>query len=93
MSQVSWIMTANERSGIPAPLLDRCRLFDISYPGPQDLADLIRKLTAGRVFDEVAECLIKRVLTAKSKGHPPSLRCIQQLIDEAVAVTQEPVLH
>ena len=93
MSQVSWIMTANERSGIPAPLLDRCRLFDISYPGPQDLADLIRKLSAGRVFDEVAECLIKRVLTATSKGHPPSLRCIQQLIDEAAAVTQEPVLH
>ncbi|MEP1768239.1 MAG: AAA family ATPase [Sulfitobacter sp.] len=93
MSQVSWIMTANERSGIPGPLLDRCRVFDINYPGPQDLADLIRKLSAGRIFDEVAECLIKRVLTATSKGHPPSLRCIQQLIDEAAAVTQEPVQH
>ncbi|MCF2905008.1 AAA family ATPase [Octadecabacter sp. CECT 8868] len=93
MSQISWIMTANERLGIPAPLLDRCRVFKIGYPEGNDLVDLIRKLSAGRVFDEVSNCLITRVVTAASKGNPPSLRRIQQLIDEAAAVTQEPVLH
>lgn len=29
MSQISWIMTANERAGILTPLLDRCRVFNI----------------------------------------------------------------
>ncbi|MEO9517793.1 MAG: AAA family ATPase [Paracoccaceae bacterium] len=93
MSQITWIMTANERDGIPAPLLDRCRVFHIGYPEEKDLVDLIRRLSASRIFDEVADCLVARVVTATSKGHPPSLRRIQQLIDEAAAVTQNPVLH
>ncbi|EEB86337.1 AAA family ATPase [Roseobacter sp. GAI101] len=93
MSQISWIMTANESDGIPAPLLDRCRVFHISYPGPKDLADLIRTQSAGRLYDEVMDCLIARVETAVANGQPPSLRRIRQLIDEAAAMAQEPVLH
>lgn len=93
MSQISWIMTANSSEGIPAPLIDRCRVFRIGYPEPADLVDLIRKQSEGRVFDEVADCLIARVRTSASKGQSLSLRRIQQLIDEAASVTQEPVLH
>ncbi|KEJ88570.1 AAA family ATPase [Sulfitobacter donghicola] len=93
MSQISWIMTANERKGIPAPLLDRCRVFYIGYPGKKDLADLIRKQSAGRLYAEVVDCLIARVEAAVANGQRPSLRRIQQLIDEAAAVAQDPVLH
>lgn len=93
MSQISWILTANARTGIPAPLLDRCRVFDIGYPEGEDLVNLIRTLAAGRIFDEVADCLIGRVLAAVAKGQPPSLRRIQQLINEAAAVGQDSVLH
>ncbi|MEP1768233.1 MAG: AAA family ATPase [Sulfitobacter sp.] len=93
MSQIGWIMTANERKGIPAPLLDRCRVFYIGYPESKDLADLIRKQSAGRLYDEVVDCLIARVEAAVANGQPPSLRRIQQLIDQAAAVAQEPVLH
>lgn len=93
MSQISWIMTANDSKGIPAPLLDRCRVFNIGYPEQTDLAQLIREQSAGRLFEEVTDCLIARVSTDVSQGHPPSLRSIQQLIDEAAAVGQNPVLH
>ena len=93
MSQISWILTANARTGIPAPMLDRCRVFDIDYPEAEDLVNLIRTLAAGRLFDEVTDRLIARVLTAVSKGRPPSLRRIQQLINEVAAVGQDPVLH
>jgi MoxR-like ATPase len=93
MSQISWIMTTNESDGIPAPLLDRCRAFNIGYPDPKDLAYLIRNQSAGRLYDEVVNCLIARVEAAVANGHPPSLRRIQQLIDEAAAVAQDPVLH
>lgn len=93
MSQISWILTANARTGIPAPLLDRCRVFDIGYPEGEDLVNLIRTLAAGRIFNEVTDRLIERVQTATAKGHPPSLRRIQQRIDEAATVGQDPVLH
>lgn len=93
MSQISWIMTANESDGIPAPFLDRCRVFHIGYPGRKDLADLIRKQSAGRLYDEVVEGLIARVEAAEANGQPPSLRRIQQLIDEAARVLADPVLH
>ena len=93
MSQITWILTANDRDGIPAPLLDRCRVFDIGYPEGDDLAALIRTLAAGRIFDEVADRLTARVLAATAKGRPPSLRRISQLIDEAAAVAHDPVLH
>lgn len=93
MSQISWILTANTRTGIPAPLLDRCRVFDIDYPESDDLVDLIRTLAAGRIFDAVTDRFIARVLAAAAKGRPPSLRRIQQLIDEAASVAQDPVLH
>ena len=93
MSKISWIMTGNERDGIPVPLLDRCRVFDIGYPEQTDLAQLIREQSAGQLFDEVTECLIARVSTDVSKGRRPSLRRIGQLIDDAAAVGQNPVLH
>ncbi len=93
MSQISWIMTANEIEGISAPLLDRCRVFNIGYPVLTDLSQLIRKQSAGRIFDEVVDCLIERVTVAVAKGHQPSLRRIQQLIDEAAAVSINPVMH
>ncbi|MEP3846071.1 MAG: hypothetical protein ABJM43_12100, partial [Paracoccaceae bacterium] len=87
------IITANERDGIPAPLLDRSRVFHIGYPEGKDLVDLIRRLSTGRIFDEVTDRLITRVEAAVVAGQPPSLRRIGQLIDEAAAVAQDPVLH
>jgi len=51
------------------------------------------RYSAGRVFDEVANCLIARVLVAVAKGQPASLRHIDQLIDKAAAVMREPVLR
>ncbi|SLN47168.1 P-loop NTPase family protein [Pseudooctadecabacter jejudonensis] len=93
MSQITWILTANTRTGIPAPLLDRCRVFDIDYPEGDDWAGLIQTLATGRIFDEVTNRLIARVLAAVANGRPPSLRRISQLIDEAAAVSEDPVLH
>lgn len=72
MSQISWILTANTRTGIPAPLLDRCRVFDIGHPQGEDLETLIRTLAAGLIFDEVTDRLIARVLAAAPRdAHRP----------------------
>lgn len=93
MSKITWMMTANEKQGIPEPLFDRCRVFNIGYPEGKELIHLIRKQSEGRIFDEVVERLIQRVSLSESKGRPMSLRRIQQLIDQAAAVSANPVLH
>jgi len=93
MSQISWVLTANDIDGIFPPLLDRCRVFHVEYPAPDDLAHLIRAQASGRIFDEVADLLIERALKATSKGKQPTLRRLQQLIDEAADVSTAPVLH
>ena len=90
MSQISWILTANYIEHVPEPLIDRCRLFNIEYPGHEDLAQMIKKQCADRVFDEVRDELIKAVLKA---SRPVSLRRIQKMIDEAAAVLDMPVLQ
>jgi len=90
MSNISWILTANEIDHVPAPLIDRCRIFNIEQPGHEDLAHMIRAQCAGRVFDEVCDEIIARVLAS---SRPISLRRIQQMINEAAAVMSAPVLH
>ncbi|MEP3848070.1 MAG: hypothetical protein ABJM43_22250 [Paracoccaceae bacterium] len=57
------------------------------------IAACIRTLAAGRSFDEVTDHLIARVVAATARGRPPSLRRIQQRIDEAAAAGEDPVLH
>lgn len=93
MSQISWVLTANDIDGIFSPLLDRCRGFHVEYPAPDDLVQFIRYQAKGRIFDEVADLLVERALKATSKGRQPTLRRLQQLIDEAVDVSKAPVLH
>lgn len=44
VSQVSWIMTANEVESLQAPLRDRCRVLAFPAPGPEHLAVLSRSL-------------------------------------------------
>lgn len=90
MSNISWILTANELDHVPAPLIDRCRVFHIDQPGHEDLAQMIYAQCKDRVFDEVKDALIAHVLAS---SRPMSLRRIQQMINEAAAVMSAPVLH
>jgi len=51
------------------------------------------KAAPPKLRTQITDRLIARVQTATAKGHPPSLRRIQQRIDEAATVGQDPVLH
>lgn len=90
MSNISWILTANDLGGVPAPLVDRCRVFHVAQPHADDLASMIRAQCRGRVFDEVCEHLVQRATSAR--GHV-SLRRIKQMIDEAASVVDQPFMH
>ena len=42
MSRISWIMLANDTASLPAPLLDRVRVFHCEMPRGAQLANLVR---------------------------------------------------
>ncbi|KUJ77798.1 AAA family ATPase [Ruegeria profundi] len=43
-SHVSWILTANDLSGVPAPLLSRCTIYEIPPPTTEQLPAIIQSL-------------------------------------------------
>jgi hypothetical protein len=46
LSQVSWVLTANDASSLPAPLRSRIAIIEIPKPGPQHLDALLYGLAA-----------------------------------------------
>jgi len=46
VSNISWILTANDLRGVPAPLQDRCRVIHVPEPGLPDLLRLYDRMTA-----------------------------------------------
>ncbi|WP_170795802.1 AAA family ATPase [Ruegeria denitrificans] len=45
-SHVSWILTANDLSGVPAPLLSRCTIYEIPPPTQEQLPAIIQSLVS-----------------------------------------------
>ncbi|MEW2919692.1 hypothetical protein AB1A64_21685 [Ruegeria sp. ANG10] len=43
---MSWILTANDLSGVPAPLLSRCTIYEIPPPTPEQLPAIIQSLVS-----------------------------------------------
>lgn len=72
VSNVSWILTANDVSKVPGPLLSRCRTFEIAAPDKGHFDALLRSIRrrlaeeAGcrpemlPAFDEVEEEALRR---------------------------------
>lgn len=52
LSQVSWLMTANELAGLHAPFRDRCRVIRFPDPGSEHLEHYANALLADAVRDE-----------------------------------------
>ncbi len=45
-SHVSWVLTANDLSGVPTPLLSRCTIYEIPPPTPEQLPAIIQSLVS-----------------------------------------------
>lgn len=52
LSQVSWLMTANELAGLHAPFRDRCRIVRFPDPGSEHLKHYAHALPADAVRNE-----------------------------------------
>lgn len=85
MSRVSWIMTANDVSRVPQPLLDRCKLIRCNKPSQDD----VRSLVTASLMDADPQIVAAAIKATKGR----SLRSVRRMIDAVNAAAQKPVLH
>ncbi|MBE7246823.1 MAG: AAA family ATPase, partial [Actinomycetospora chiangmaiensis] len=87
ISRVQWILTANELDRIPRPLLDRCLVFRVDEPGPEQLRTLatsiLADVRADRGLDEIWAPPFDGVEWAALEEHWPggSLRALRRLVE------------
>ncbi|WP_157767367.1 AAA family ATPase [Paracoccus yeei] len=91
ISNASWIMTANDLSRVPKPLLDRVRVIEIGPPTRSEAAEIARRRAAEKLGDEVADDVAAAVYAAHREGSF-SLRSIDKLIVAASGLAR-PALH
>lgn len=91
ISGVIWIMTANDISRVPAPLLDRVRVIRISPPSRTEAAEIARRRALDHLDHEVADEIAAAVF-ASHRDEKFSLRSIDKLIIAASALDR-PALH
>lgn len=95
LSNVSWLMTANEVESIPAVLRDRCRILRFPQPGPDQLTALAARILEGLYvelghdprwatpFDQVE-------IDALSAAWPGgSIRTLQRLVEKLFELRED----
>lgn len=87
----SWIMTANDLSRVPGPLLDRVRVIRIAPPTRAEAAEIARRRARDRLDDDMADEIAAAVFASHRDGKF-SLRSIDKLIIAASALDR-PALH
>jgi hypothetical protein len=95
MSWANWVMTANSRWGLPAPLLSRCIVLDMPDLTGSQLQVFVEEQGAKRslprpAIDATLEAIQRRMAAA---GHTPSLRTVSRMLDRVVFMAQRPVLQ
>ena len=85
LSKVSWFFTANDISGVPQPLIDRCKVIRAGSPTPRQMMDLVR----AKMPDE-DPAVVQRTAEA---AVGMSLRRVQRMIDAVVSAGNGPMLN
>ena len=94
LSQVSWILTANDLGGVPAPLRDRCHVVLMPEVTPEIAGlmfdTLLREIDADR-DDDACGLAREAVIKAAEHGHV-SLRQIRRILERLGAADPQ-ILH
>ncbi|WP_028031266.1 AAA family ATPase [Gemmobacter nectariphilus] len=94
MGWIGWILTSNDYSRLPEPLLSRCppiRLRDLTIP---ELAGFLRRQGASRNLSEDAvEAMIDVLKHPGLRDQRPSLRVAARMLARAADLERMPMLH
>ena len=97
LGHVSWIMTANTLDGVPAPLLDRCRVIALPDPTPAHLELAAARMIAERTADpdhaDMLTTLVAEVLRQRLRaGRRTSLRQLSRIVARLEVAGSAPML-
>lgn len=95
MSWANWVMTANSRWGLPAPLISRCIVLDLPDLTEAQLQFFVEEQGAKRklprpAIDATLEAIQRRMAAA---GRTPSLRTVSRMLDRVEMMAQRPTLQ
>ena len=94
MSHIGWILTSNDYSRLPEPLLSRCppiRLRDLTHA---ELSGFIRRQGASRnLSGDAIEAMIDALRHPGLRDQRPSLRVASRMLARAESLERMPMLH
>lgn len=94
LSRINWILTANDLDRVPAPLRDRCQVFQMPKVTPS-VASVMFDTLAAQAHDGIDPDLLAmartEVISAAASGHV-SLRQIGRILEQ-LAVEQPLTIH
>lgn len=92
MSHVTWVLTANVLEKVPAPLVDRCRVFHVPEPTVDDLLQVFDRLVADitdpELVTDARRCLAQALAPAGM-----SLRQLQAYVRTVRGLQSREELH
>lgn len=94
LSQVSWILTANDLESVPEPLRDRCHVFRMPEVTPQIaglMFDTLLRECDAEVDEDTCSLAREAVIDAAGRGHV-SLRQIRRIL-ERLGTADPQILH
>lgn len=94
MGWIGWILTSNDYSRLPEPLLSRCppiRLRDLTIT---ELAGFLRREGASRdLSSDAVEAMIDVLRHPDMRAQRPSLRVASRMLARAAQIERMPMLH
>lgn len=94
MSWVNWVMTANSRKGLPAPLQSRCVVLDLPDLTRDQLRHFAKIEGARRGLPDPAMAALMDVFDCGAiKNAGLSLRTVSRMLDRAQTLVCKPILN
>lgn len=94
MSHIGWVMTANTRRGLPAPLLSRCPPLNLPALGIADLTRFAEREGVRRGLSAPAlEAVTETLARLRGREEVLSLRSVLRMLDRAEQMERRPVLN
>lgn len=94
MGWIGWVLTSNDATLLPEPLLSRCPPLRLRRPAIPELVAFARREAARRNLSELAiEALVDVLEQPSWRQDPPSLRVVIRMLTRATDLENRPPLH
>lgn len=94
MRWVNWVLTSNDSSQLPEPLLSRCPQIRLEHMTCKDLTEFVRRQVSRRSLSETsAEAICEVVEWAFRKGQKPDLRTVGRMLERADRLENRPAMN